>query len=642
MTRSTRAGVAILGATALLAACQDTSIPDPSLLPSGRINPVVSAGAAIPLTGIVGSEGFGSGDAVNNLGMVAGSSDDTVTVGHAALWAADGTVTKLDPFPANHWAYNGRGYSYAFGVNDAGDAVGYSFQNGQYSMTATLWQGGGQTLLGTLGGYTSRAFDINNVGQVVGESAVPSGPNQPFMWSLATGMVQLGAVAGSNGGQANAINDYGWAVGYYRNATGGNVAIVWGPDGTGHDLGVGPGSNATGINDLGQVVGYRQVEGSTRAFIWTLDDGFQDIGAGRPTGINNASVVVGELGGVGSAYWSAESGIVALNGLDGTPWNSSATAIGDNGTVSGTASGRPVKWQLTGASPTIPTAPNTVRGMVSPGLAVRVLWNAGSSNEIHFELMRRIQNLNGSWSGYSPVAEPPHGATTHLDSALLSGRTYQYRMRACNTAGCSGYAFSPAIEVGPVPASPSAPVGTVPQPNRIQVRWTDLSGDENRFELARRRRNADSTWQGYTALPLLAANTTSKLDSAVYTSYAYQYRIRACNGYGCSAWSEGAVVSLPLAPGPLTVDPPSSPVSLTLHWTDRSPDETGFQVGRRTATGPTTWGPYSTIRSVGANATGTTDNTVTSGMTYQYRVRACNASGCSAWRLGTPVTMPPS
>ncbi|HEX2291391.1 MAG TPA: fibronectin type III domain-containing protein, partial [Pseudonocardiaceae bacterium] len=240
------------------------------------------------------------------------------------------------------------------------------------------------------------------------------------------------------------------------------------------------------------------------------------------------------------------------------------------------------------------------------------------------------------------VVDAPAGATTHVDSGRVSGKTYQYRIRSCNVVGCSAYVFTPSVTVGPIPTAPSGPIGNVPVANRINLRWNDLSTDENRFELSRRRRNTDGTWQGYAQVGLLPANTTTAVDSAVQTTYAYQYRLRACNAYGCSAWAEGPVVSLPATPGALTVDAPTSPTSLTLHWGDRSTDETSFQVGRHTQNANGTWGPYTTIKVLGANAVTYTDNTVGPSQTHQYRVRACNAAGCSPWRLGGYVTTPAS
>jgi probable HAF family extracellular repeat protein len=70
--------------------------------------------------------------------------------------------------------------------------------------------------LGTLGGRHSYAYDINNLGQVVGEAATAEGDgNQQghcFLWSESTGILDLGTLGGPNS-VAYGINDDGSIVG---------------------------------------------------------------------------------------------------------------------------------------------------------------------------------------------------------------------------------------------------------------------------------------------------------------------------------------------------------------------------------------------------------------------------------------------
>lgn len=82
--------------------------------------------------------------------------------------------------------------------------------------------------------------------------------------------------------------------------------------------------------------------------------------------------------------------------------------------------------------------------------------------------------------------------------------------------------------------------------------------------------------------------------------------------------------------------------SLVLTWTDAASTETGFRVERST-NGST----FSQIASPGANATSFTDNGLTAGTTYFYRVRAYNGAGNSTYsniasQATAPVTTPPA
>ena len=76
----------------------------------------------------------------------------------------------------------GGDYSYASGINDAGQVVGESTtDNGQTHAFITGPNGVGMTDLGTLGGASSWAYGINDAGQVVGAfrangQSMPSSP----------------------------------------------------------------------------------------------------------------------------------------------------------------------------------------------------------------------------------------------------------------------------------------------------------------------------------------------------------------------------------------------------------------------------------------------------------------------------------
>jgi hypothetical protein len=83
--------------------------------------------------------------------------------------------------------------------------------------------------------------------------------------------------------------------------------------------------------------------------------------------------------------------------------------------------------------------------------------------------------------------------------------------------------------------------------------------------------------------------------------------------------------SLPAAASNLTAS--ASGTQIALSWTDNSTSETEFRVERKTGAG----GSYAQIAVVGANTTSYTDSGLGNGTTFFYRVRACNAAGCSAY-----------
>jgi probable HAF family extracellular repeat protein len=164
---------------------------------------------------------------------------------------------------------------FAEGINNLGQIVGFGSNCGQPSPNiAWLFQNGNLTTLPTLGGISSAAFGINDLGQVVGNSALDANANivHAFVWQLGTGMRDLGVLAGGQFSEAVAINKSGVAVGVSTFnggtfATGDRHAVAF-QNGRVIDLTpglpAGFGSFATAINSSGQIVG----SSLNHAFIW--------------------------------------------------------------------------------------------------------------------------------------------------------------------------------------------------------------------------------------------------------------------------------------------------------------------------------------------------------------------------------------
>ena len=188
--------------------------------------------------------------------------------------------------------------------------------------------------LGTLGGTSSQANDINNSGQVTGDAYTSGGRSHAFLYSGGS-MTDLGTLGGSDSSGLG-INNFGQVAGFSFISSGGEHAFLY-SGGSLSDLGA-AGTTGYGINDSGQVTG---ISSSGDAFLYssgslshlgTLDGGFLSFGFG----INNSGQVAGRSqtvnGDIRPFLYSGGS-MIDL-GTFGGP-EGAATSINDSGQVTG-------------------------------------------------------------------------------------------------------------------------------------------------------------------------------------------------------------------------------------------------------------------------------------------------------------------
>ena len=247
-----------------------------------------------PLSGWRDSEAI----AINDRGQIVGSSgkkpygSDDVGVHHAVMWQ-DGRITDLGTLGGTSseatainergeiagWSETKTGRTHAFlwrhgkmtdlGVNVSGWTVALNDRGlvvadrvtRSLSRRAFLWRDGRIRDLGTLGGAQSEVAAINNRGQTIGRSQVRRNLYHAFLW-------QNGTMSDLRTRWATAINDRTQIVGATGTKSGKTHAYLWQDDRL-IDLGALGGaanhSEATGINDHGQIIGNSE----DHAVLWT-------------------------------------------------------------------------------------------------------------------------------------------------------------------------------------------------------------------------------------------------------------------------------------------------------------------------------------------------------------------------------------
>jgi probable HAF family extracellular repeat protein len=160
---------------------------------------------------------------INTSGQIAGDTvNPSTNLLTATVWQPDGTISFLGVL--------GTGFeSRAFAINDAGQVTGSSY-TAQGSEHAFLFSNGQMTDIDTLGSLVSRGYAINNNGVVVGAAAAPNQPGIEFHAVVVMGgsMMDLNTLIAAGSGltlyQANGINDAGEIVGFAQSNTDGSVS----------------------------------------------------------------------------------------------------------------------------------------------------------------------------------------------------------------------------------------------------------------------------------------------------------------------------------------------------------------------------------------------------------------------------------
>jgi probable HAF family extracellular repeat protein len=133
-------------------------------------------GSFTGLDSLTGPSGASSAVDINNSGLIAGTSSG----GIAVVWR-NGVIETLPALAG------GTTYNFVTDLNNNGDVIGYGQSpSGVHLDTAILWRGGAAIDLGRFpGGTFSRAYGINDNGQIVGEgNLVDGGPVHALLWTV--------------------------------------------------------------------------------------------------------------------------------------------------------------------------------------------------------------------------------------------------------------------------------------------------------------------------------------------------------------------------------------------------------------------------------------------------------------------------
>lgn len=361
---------------------------------------------------------------INDDDVVVGSSwNETIDQpGHAVRWKMLNGVPQVQVLGT----LDGDNVSEALGINNPGQIVGYSNPSSYLGVHAFLYTDAGGMVDLVPGGLSAYATDINDNGQVTGYGAcafrltngvlenlgVPTSPTERYVYSTAF-----------------AINNNGWVAGSAISATGNYERIARYKDGVGWQIigGVGEYNIGWGMNIDGDVVG----EGVAAV--------------GKPL--------------TGVLYTDEIGALVDLNDLidPSSGWFvAGAIDINDYGQIAAwgwnTITGEGGALLLSQAGTLLPpAAPSNLVAKTLSGTEIKLTWTDNSNNESGFKIERR----KSGDANFTLIFTAAASSTSFIDSGLLPGTTYEYRVKAFNLAGDSQYSTASATTYVPDTVPPT-------------------------------------------------------------------------------------------------------------------------------------------------------------------------------------------
>ncbi len=247
---------------------------------------------------------------------------------------------------------------------------------------------------------------------------------------------------------------------------------------------------------------------------------------------------------------------------------------------------------------------------------VSLSWADNSENELGFYIEKK---LSGS-TDFTPIDTLTENTNNFVDTDVVQGETYQYRVKAFNNNTESSYSniAEGTIPIENIPA-PSNLVASEITFSTVIINWTDNADNETGFFVERK----SMTDVDFITIDTLGINVISYVDdNDLLQTYSYEYRVQAFNEYTVSAYSNIVEVIIPAAeilpPSDLTATEETNGIQLT--WVDNSSIEEYFVIERSQSNS----NDFIQIDTLSENTTSYLDDNLEGGFRYYYRIYAFN------------------
>jgi len=266
---------------------------------------------------------------------------------------------------------------------------------------------------------------------------------------------------------------------------------------------------------------------------------------GTPVDYNNLATWGGPTSEIGfrieRATVNAKNGKIGTYSVIGTvlanvtSYTDSTAAVGTTYSyrvVAFNAAGNSTSVATGGPPEAVPSAPTNLAAALQVGPQVSLTWRDRSNNEAFFVVERSTGG-----SPFVTIGTTPANTITFVDTAIVAGGSYQYRVAAVNGGGSSVYTNIVSVNLVSAPTAPSNLTGSAVRQGRkanVTLNWFDNANNETGFEI---QRATNSTFTVGLNSSTVAANTITASQTGLYRGVTYYFRVRAFNAGGASGWS---------------------------------------------------------------------------------------------------------
>lgn len=266
-------------------------------------------------------------------------------------------------------------------------------------------------------------------------------------------------------------------------------------------------------------------------------------------------------------------------------------------------------------------------------------WRDNSNNETEF----RIQRMDNNSGSFNLIGSVGANTTAFTDTrpAVPSGgsATYEYRVRAANGAGGSGFTNSVTVTLfGDLPGTPAAgaPAACITSV-RPSFTWSGAPRTSS-YYIAVTRADVENFFinqPGVAATSFGYPSGTPDLLPGVQ----YRWKVKACNNLGCGPWTASTYFTPFCPPAAPQLTAPIGSIS------SRRPTFTWNAVAA--ATNYYLAVTRADVESFFINAPGIAATSyaypssladLLPGVQYRWKVKACNNAGCGAWSASANFT----